>query len=88
MSKNTAKETVQAFALKQALRYVEGNPEENLPRLAELADKLLPEGMYPAQRRAILDAVESRGNWYQLMLRFFELDPGVRKTFFENFIFG
>ena len=88
MSKNTAKETVQAFALKQALRYVEGNPEENLPRLAELADKLLPEGMYPAQRKAILDAIESRGNWYQLMLRFFELDPGVRKTFFENFIFN
>ena len=88
MSKNTVKESVQAFALKQALRYVEGNPEENLPKLAELADKLLPEGMYPAQRKAILDAVESRGNWYQLMLRFFQLDPGVRKTFFENFIFN
>lgn len=27
-----------------------------------------------------------KGNWYQLAQKVWELDPGVRKTFFTNFI--
>ena len=27
-----------------------------------------------------------KGNWYQLILKIYELDPGVRKAFFTNFI--
>lgn len=40
MSKSI-KETMQAFAINQALNYLEGNPDENIPKLMALVDKLL-----------------------------------------------
>ncbi len=82
------KETVQAFAINQALNYVEGNPEENIPKLMALADKLLPEGWYEGQRAAIRKVIDEKNNWYQLILKLYELDPGVRKAFFQNFIYN
>ncbi|MBR3867660.1 MAG: radical SAM protein, partial [Butyricicoccus sp.] len=84
----TVKETMQSLAIGQALKYVEGNPEENIPKLMELADKLLPEGWYGSQRNAIRTAIDEKNNWYQLILKLYELDPGVRQTFFQNFLFN
>ncbi|MBQ7885850.1 MAG: radical SAM protein [Clostridia bacterium] len=82
------KDTMQSIAINQALKYIEGNPEENIPKLMELADKLLPEGWYGTQRDAIRTAIDEKNNWYQLILKLYELDPGVRKTFFKNFLFN
>lgn len=82
------KESMQEFAISKALNYVEGNPEENIPKLMEFADKLLPNGWYESQRNAIRTAIHEKSNWYQLMLKVYELDPGVRKAFFQNFIFN
>lgn len=87
MSKSI-KETVQAFAVNQALEYLEGNPEENIPKLMALADKLLPNGYYESQRAVIRQVIQDKNNWYQLILKLYDLDPGVRKTFFQNFIFN
>ena len=82
------KETMQNFAMNQALKYIEGNPEENIPKLMALADKLLPDGWYGKQRELIQKAIDEKSNWYQLILKLYELDPGVRKAFFQNFIFN
>ena len=82
------KDTMQSIAINQALKYIEGNPEENIPKLMELADKLLPEGWYGSQRDAIRTAINEKNNWYQLILKIYELDPGVRKAFFQNFLFN
>jgi len=82
------KESMQTFAINRALNYVEGNPEENIPKLMAWADRLLPEGWYEGQRAAIRKAIDEKSNWYQLMLKIYELDPGVRKSFFQNFIFN
>lgn len=84
----TIKETMQNFAINQALKYIEGNPEENIPKLMALADKLLPDGWYGTQRGLIQKAIDEKSNWYQLILKLYELDPGVRKAFFRNFIFN
>lgn len=82
------KDTMQSIAINQALKYIEGNPEENIPKLMELGDKLLPEGWYGSQRDAIRTAINEKNNWYQLILKLYELDPGVRKAFFQNFLFN
>ena len=88
MSRNVLKENVQKFALNQALKYLEKNPEENIPKLMEMVDKFFPDTWYTAQRNAIRNAIEAKNNWYQLILRLYELDPEVRKAFFRNFIFN
>ena len=85
---SSIKESMQSFAVNQALNYIEGNPEENIPKLMALVDRFTPEGWYESQRNAIRQAIEEKSNWYQLILRLYELDPGVRKAFFQNFLFN
>ena len=38
------------------------------------------------QANAIRHSIEAKDNWYQLILRMYQLDAGVRQTFFRNFI--
>ena len=87
MSKSL-KESAQNFAINRALNYVEGNPEENLPKLLDMIDTVFPKDWYGEQREAIKKEIERKGNWYQLILKLYELDPGVRKAFFQNFLFN
>ena len=82
----TIRETMQEFTVNQALKYLEGNPEENIPKLMAWVDRLMPKDWYVSQRNAIRGAIEQKNNWYQLILRLYELDPGVRRAFFQNFI--
>ena len=79
---------MQNFAVDKALKYIEGNPEENIPKLMKLVDKLTPEYWYKSQRDAIRTAIEEKNHWYQLILKVYDLDPGVRRAFFENFLFN
>ena len=49
----------------QALNYLDKDPENNAVKILNLADKVLPEGWYLAQRNAIRNAIEvswERGN--------------------------
>lgn len=85
---NPVKESMQNFAINQALKYIEGNPEENIPKLMELVDKFTPADWYQSQRKAIRKAIDEKDNWYQLILKIYDLDPGVRKSFFQNFLFN
>ena len=88
MKTTSIKETMQNFAIQQALGYIEGNPEENIPKLMALTDKLLPEGWYGKARDAIRTSIDEKDNWYQLILKLYELDPDVRRVFFQNFLFN
>lgn len=80
------KETMQEFTVNQALKYLEGNPEENIPKLMAFVDRMMPKDWYAGQRNAIRNAIDQKNNWYQLILRLYDLDSGVRRTFFQNFI--
>lgn len=85
---NSIKSSMQNFAVDKALKYIEGNPEENIPKLMKLVDKLTPEYWYKSQRDAIRTAIEEKNHWYQLILKVYDLEPGVRRAFFENFLFN
>lgn len=82
------KRGMQDFGIKQALKYLEKDPEENIPKLMEMVDRFAPQGWYEGQRNMIRKVIQEKGNWYELILRLYELDPGVRKAFFQNFIFN
>ena len=81
-----AKQAALAAAVKTGLGYLEKDPEVNIPKLMELVDKFVPDGWYESQRNAIRNAIQDKdSNWYKLILRIYELDPGVREAFFTNF---
>lgn len=82
-----AKQAALIAAVKTGLGYLEKDPEVNIPKLMELIDKVVPDGWYESQRNAIRNAIQDKNsNWYKLILRIYELDPGVRESFFTNFI--
>ena len=46
MNPMNVKDNMQNFAINQALKYIEGNLEENIPKLMSLVDHFTPEGWY------------------------------------------
>ena len=68
------KETMQEFTVNQALKYLEGNPEENIPKLMAFVNRMMPKDWYAGQRNAIRNAIDQKNNWYQLILRLYDLD--------------
>lgn len=57
---SNVKDNMQNFAIHQALKYIEGNPEENIPKLMALVDRFTPEGWYQSQRDAIRQVIEEK----------------------------
>lgn len=86
---NIVKKTKQAaisLSLNQAMDYLSKDPETNIPKLMDMVDKVMPEGWYASQRESFKKAIEEKNNWYELILRAWNLDEGVRDAFFKNFI--
>lgn len=81
-----AKNAAIGVSLSKALQYLDKDPETNIPKVMNLVDKVAPDGWYESQRANVRRVIEEKGNWYQLILRIWELDPGVRNAFFKNFI--
>lgn len=86
MSKAT--NVMQGFAVSQVIKYLEKNPERNMLRVMDMVDAACPLGWYETPRKLIRQSIEEKDNWYQLIMKIFELDPGVRNAFLENFIFN
>lgn len=81
-----AKNAALGITLNQALKYLEKNPETNIPKIMDLVDKAAPDGWYEEQRKAFRNAIDQKNNWYELMMKVWDLDAGVRNSFFKNFI--
>ena len=82
----SVKNTAFTAAVNTVLNYLEKEPETNIPKAMNLIDKALPDGWYESQRAAFRKAIAEKGNWYELILKAYQLDTGVRKTLFQNFI--
>ena len=82
----SVKNTAFTAAVNMVLNYLEKEPETNIPKAMNLIDKALPDGWYESQRAAFRKAIAEKGNWYELILKAYQLDTGVRKTLFQNFI--
>lgn len=82
------KKNVQAAAMKQVYAYLDRNPEANLSRLLELADKLDVSGAYHKQLSTVRRAVADPNNNWNLLVKslWTDVDAHVRKTLFQNFV--
>lgn len=81
-----AKAAAISASLSQALKYLDKDPDTNLQKVMDLVDKVTPEGWYEEQRAAIRNVIKEKNHWYDLVMKIWELDPGVRNTFFKNFM--
>lgn len=77
-----------AFAVKQALAYMDKNPEENIPKLIGWLEDFNKKGTLKEAIEAVKKVTEDpSNNWYQLIKSLWtDIDSGVRNRLFENFI--
>lgn len=82
------KEALSKVGLKMAYSYLDSNPEKNIPKLMDWVDHFDKKDNLIKQRKGIRAIIEEReNNWYKLILSLWEdVDPRVRRTFFQNFI--
>ena len=81
-------QNVEAFAVKQALSYLDKDPEKNLPKLLDWFDRFDRKDTLKTQRDVIRSVVmDQDNNWHQLVMSLWmDIEPGVRNRIFENFI--
>ncbi len=79
---------IKRMGLKKVYSYLDKDPDTNIPKLMDWADKFMKDGVLESQRNAIRKTIENPdSNWYQLMKSLWtDIDDEVRKTTFENFI--
>ena len=72
----------------KAYEYLDRDPEKNMAKLYDWAEKLVPKGPYDGAMNTIREVVNHpESNWYQLITSLWtDVDPDVRKTFFQNFV--
>ena len=88
MGDKSIKENLQGLAVKKVLGYLEEDPDKSLPKLLAWADKFDRDNLFVNQRRTFHNIIENPdNNWYHLIKSIWtDIDPEVRKVFFENFI--
>ena len=78
-----AKTAAISASLNQALKYMDKDPDTNIPKIMDMVDRVTPDGWYEEQRSAIRSVIEEKNHWYDLIMKIWELDPGVRNTFLK-----
>ena len=79
-------EAAERVALNKLIEYLDKDPEKNIPKIMELIDKLVPADVFPTQRAYFSKAIEERNNWYQLIMKVFQLNPAVRSKLLKILI--
>ncbi|ASA26440.1 radical SAM protein [Paenibacillus donghaensis] len=85
------KEKAQAFALNQAMNYISGNPEKNLPKLLSLMEDMgwgRNSAAFTSQKELFHDILDHPDNiWHQYLMGLWrDIDNDILKTLFRNFV--
>lgn len=81
-----AADQVKRAALMKIVGYLLENPEKNIVKAMDMLDKVAPSDLFPSQRKALRTAIDTKNNWYQLIMRIIDLNPKVRDDLLKNFL--
>ena len=79
-------QSAERAALNKLIDYLDDNPQENIDKIMDLVNKLVPNRVFPVQREAFTNVIKSRGNWYDLIMRIFDLNPKMRTKLLKALI--
>ena len=87
MSNRTMVESTKAFGVKQVLRYIDKNPDNNIPKLLSWMERHDKNGQLNHTIQTIRKGIEDKNsNWSKLIRSLWtDVDDGVRRKLFENF---
>ena len=79
-------QSAERAALNKLIDYLDDNPQENIDKIMDLVNKLVPNRVFPVQREAFTNVIKSRGNRYDLIMRVFSLNPQMRTKLLKTLI--
>lgn len=84
----TIGEELKKIGLKVAYKYLDRDPETNMPKLMDWLDKYIGEDILVKQRSIFRDIINTReNNWYKLLYSLWDdIDDDIRKSIFENMV--
>ena len=82
------KQALQSMAVKQAIAYLEKDPENNIVKLLNWVEAFDRRGRIDKHMKAVRPALsDPDSNWRKLVLKLYtDIDKDVRTTLFENFL--
>jgi len=88
MSDKSIMENFKTLGLKKVMKYLDSDPDANIPRVIDWVDKFDTSGMVENQLQEFRNILSNpEGNWYKLIHSLWtDIDENVRKKVFENFI--
>lgn len=79
-------QTAERAALNKLIDYLDNDPEDHIDKIMDLINKVTPDSVFPTQRAAFTNVIKSRGNWYDLIMRIFKLNPKMRSRLLKALI--
>ncbi len=82
------KDKVKMLGISQAYKYLDKDPVNNMPKLMDWVDRVAGKNLFVKQRDVFRRVINDKdNNWYRLIQSLWtDIDDGVRKTLFENFV--
>lgn len=82
-----ATDQIKRAAMMKTVGYLLEDPEKNITKIMDMLDKVAPEDLFRNQRKAFRTAIDSKGNWYQLIMRIMDqLNPEIRDDLVKNLV--
>lgn len=81
-----ATDRIKKAAITKLMNYLLEDPEKNINKIMDTLDKLVPNALFPQQRAAIRNSIETKNNWYQLIMKLMDLNPEIRDDLLKTFI--
>ncbi len=81
-----AADSIKRASLNKTVDYLLADPEHNVAKMLDLVDKVAPKNLFPSQRTAFRKAIETKNNWYQLIMRVLEMNPDVCNDLVKTFL--
>lgn len=72
-------EAAERLALYKIIDYLDEDPAEHIEKIMGLVNKFTPDDVFPTQRAAFSHAIEAKTNWYELMMKVFDLNPSCAR---------
>lgn len=79
-------DSVKRAAMYRLVDFVMEDPESRIVGIMDALDSLAPETLFPSQRAAFRQAIDSKNNWYQLMMKILTMNPQVITPMLKKFL--
>ena len=86
LARSGATAGVKRAAVNKLVDYMMDDPEAHIAKIMDMLDTVAPKTLFTNQRRSFREAIDTKNNWYQLIMRLFDLNPEVAPALFKCFL--